>query len=102
MVVVNAANIEKDWDHIVAQKGGANVRLRNISDEVALLAVEGPKAEGLVGSLTAGGVGMIPHYPLTEGKGAGGEGVFSPPPDTRGKGAPRYTPARAPRTAGRA
>src|SRR6059036_468829 len=35
MMVVNAANLEKDWEHIVDQKGGANVRLRNISDEVA-------------------------------------------------------------------
>src|SRR5438309_9918326 len=71
MVVVNASNIDKDWDHIVAEKGGANVRLRNISDEVALLAVQGPKAEQLVGSLTAVGVAMIPYYHFTEGKVAG-------------------------------
>jgi len=71
MAVVNAANIEKDWDHIVAQKGGANVRLRNISDEVALLAVQGPKAEALVGSLTAVGVAMIPYYHFSEGRVAG-------------------------------
>src|SRR2546425_2156889 len=71
MVVVNASNIDKDWDHIVAQKGGANVRLRNISEEVALLAVQGPKAEALVGSLTAVGVAMIPYYHFTEGKVAG-------------------------------
>src|SRR5438128_1363490 len=71
MVVVNAANIERDWDHIVAQKGGANVRLRNISDEVALLAVQGPKAEELVGSLTAVGVAMLPYYHFIEGKVAG-------------------------------
>jgi len=68
---VNASNIDKDWDHIVAEKGGANVRLRNISDEVALLAVQGPKAEALVGSLTAVGVAMIPYYHFTEGKVAG-------------------------------
>src|SRR5947209_6966947 len=71
MVVVNASNIDKDWDHIVAQKGGANVRLRNISEEVALLAVQGPKAEALVGSLTAVGVAMVPYYHFTEGKVAG-------------------------------
>src|SRR2546426_5910513 len=77
MVVVNAANIEKDGDHIVAEKGGANVRLRNISDEVALLAVQGPKAEQLVGSLTAVGVAMIPYYHFTEGKVAGVECFIS-------------------------
>src|SRR2546430_2388656 len=38
MLVVNAANIQKDWDHIVDQKGGANIRLRDISDETGLIA----------------------------------------------------------------
>jgi aminomethyltransferase len=71
MVVVNASNIDKDWEHVVAQKGGANVRLRNISDEVALLAVQGPKAEALVASLSPVGVAMIPYYHHTEGKVAG-------------------------------
>ena len=68
MMVVNASNIQKDWDHIVAQKGGADVRLRDISDETALLAVQGPKAEALVGQLTSIGVAMIPYYHFTQGK----------------------------------
>ena len=71
MLVVNAANIEKDWDHIVAQKGGANVRMRDISDETALLAVQGPNAEGLLGQLTNLGVAMIPYYHFVQGKVAG-------------------------------
>ena len=71
MLVVNASNIQKDWDHIVAQKGGANVRMRDISDETALLAVQGPKAEALVGQLTNLGVAMIPYYHFTQGKVAG-------------------------------
>src|SRR5574340_1052211 len=33
MIVVNASNIEKDWNHVVSQKGGANVRLKNISED---------------------------------------------------------------------
>src|SRR5437660_4072251 len=71
MLVVNASNIQNDWDHIVAQKAGADVRLRDISDETALLAVQGPKAEGLVGQLTSLGVGMIPYYHFAQGKVAG-------------------------------
>jgi aminomethyltransferase len=71
MMVVNAANLKKDWDHIVEQKGGANVRLRDISDETALLAVQGPKAEALLGPLTSLGVAMIPYYHFTQGKVAG-------------------------------
>jgi len=73
MIVVNAANVQKDWEHIVAQKGGANVRLRDISDETALLAVQGPKAEALLGPLTSLGVAMIPYYHFAEGKVAGVE-----------------------------
>ena len=61
MLVVNASNIKKDWEHIVPQKGGANIRMRDISDEVALLAVQGPKAEALLAPLTSVAVGMIPY-----------------------------------------
>ncbi len=71
MLVVNASNIEKDWEHIVAQKRGADVRLRNISEATALLAVQGPGAEGLLAPLTTVGVKMIPYYHFTEGKVAG-------------------------------
>ena len=71
MLVVNAANIEKDWEHIVEQKRGANVRLRNISDETGLLAVQGPKAEGLLAPLTPMGVTLLPYYHFIEGTVAG-------------------------------
>jgi aminomethyltransferase len=71
MLVVNAANIAKDWAHIVAQKRGANVRLRDISDETGLLAVQGPGAEMLVAPLTSVGVAMIPYYQFAQGKVAG-------------------------------
>src|SRR5437899_11818905 len=45
MIVVNAANIAKDWEDVVAHKRGANVRLKNVSEETGLLAVQGPGAE---------------------------------------------------------
>src|ERR1043166_5128278 len=71
MLVVNAANIATDWAHIVAQKRGANVRLRDISDATALLAVQGTEAETLLAALTPVGVAMIPYYHFAEGKVAG-------------------------------
>jgi aminomethyltransferase len=71
MLVVNAANLAKDWETIVEQKGGANVRLRDISDETALIAVQGPKAEALLAQLTTLGVAMIPYYHFSQGKVAG-------------------------------
>jgi aminomethyltransferase len=50
MIVVNASNRAKAWEHIVDQKqaGAVNVRLRDISDDTGLLAVQGPKSEALV------------------------------------------------------
>jgi len=76
MLVVNAANIATDWAHIVAQKRGANVRLRDISDATALLAIQGPGAEALLAPLTPVGVAMIPYYHFAEGKVAGGVQCF--------------------------
>src|SRR2546422_6761221 len=73
MVVVNAANLAADWEHIVARKGGANVRLKDVSDDVALLAVQGPKAESLLAPLTSLGIAMIPYYHFAQGKVAGAE-----------------------------
>src|ERR1700748_3854868 len=43
MLVVNASNIEKDWNWITA-KNTDNVEMHNISDKTALLAIQGPKA----------------------------------------------------------
>ncbi|MGH7673869.1 MAG: glycine cleavage system aminomethyltransferase GcvT [Gemmatimonadales bacterium] len=71
MLVVNAANIQKDWEALVDQKGGANVRLRDISGEVALLALQGPGAVELLAPLTQVGVKLLPYYHFAEGKVAG-------------------------------
>jgi glycine cleavage system T protein (aminomethyltransferase) len=71
MIVVNAANIAKDWEHIVARKRGANVRLKNISDETGLLAVQGPGAEALVATLTSLDVPMLSYYHFAQGTVAG-------------------------------
>jgi aminomethyltransferase len=71
MLVVNAANIAPDWEHIVAQKRGANVRLRDISAETGLLAVQGPGAETLLASLTSVDVATIPYYHFAQGRVAG-------------------------------
>jgi len=71
MMVVNASNIKKDWEHILDQKGGANVRLRDISDDVGLLAIQGPKAEALVAPLANVNVKDIAYYHFADGKVAG-------------------------------
>jgi len=73
MMVVNAANIEKDWKHVVASKGSVNARLKNISDEVALLAVQGPTSEELLQSLTQVNLASIAYYHFDVGQLAGTE-----------------------------
>jgi aminomethyltransferase len=73
MLVVNASNITKDWEHLVDQKGGANVRLRDISDDVALLALQGPKAEALLAGLTPIDVRTMSYYHFAQGMVAGVE-----------------------------
>jgi aminomethyltransferase len=71
MIVVNASNREKAWEHIVDLKGGANVRLRDISDEIGLLAVQGPRAEAMVQPLTDLRLRDIGYYHFTSGRVAG-------------------------------
>jgi aminomethyltransferase len=77
MLVVNAANIAGDWEQVVAHKRGANIRLRDISDETGLLAVQGPGAEALLAPLTPAGIALLPYYHFVEGKVAGKECFIS-------------------------
>jgi aminomethyltransferase len=51
MLVVNAANIEKDWNWIKKQNQNFKCKLTNISDDTSLLALQGPKAEKILHKL---------------------------------------------------
>ncbi|MEC8402979.1 MAG: glycine cleavage system aminomethyltransferase GcvT, partial [Bacteroidota bacterium] len=44
LLVVNASNIEKDWNHIIKQNQKFKAKLENKSEKTALLAIQGPKA----------------------------------------------------------
>jgi aminomethyltransferase len=73
MLVVNASNRAKAWEHIVDQKqaGGANIRLRDISDDTGLLAVQGPKAEALLQPHSSINLSNIGYYKCAMGQLAG-------------------------------
>jgi aminomethyltransferase len=73
MMVVNAANIAKDWQHVLSRKGSVNVRLKDISGEVALLAIQGPQSEPLVQSLTQLNLASMKYYHFDIGTVAGAE-----------------------------
>jgi aminomethyltransferase len=77
MIVVNASNIARAWQHIVGQKGGINVRLKDISADVGLLAVQGPKAEQILQPLSDTPLGDIRYYRFASGKIAGAQCFIS-------------------------
>ncbi|TAK30850.1 MAG: glycine cleavage system aminomethyltransferase GcvT [Saprospiraceae bacterium] len=70
MLVVNASNIEKDWNWI-KQHNTFDCRMINISDETGLLAVQGPKAAEALKSLTDIDLGGMKYYTFAKGKFAG-------------------------------
>jgi len=75
MLVVNAANIEKDWNWIQSNNP-KNATLKNDSDSIALLAVQGPKATEVVQKLTDIDVSKIKFYTFQMGTLAGIQDVL--------------------------
>jgi aminomethyltransferase len=75
MVVVNASNIEKDWNWF-QQHNNKNVEMHNISDDTALLAVQGPNATRILQTLTDMDILNLKYYTFTKGKFAGVDNVL--------------------------
>src|ERR1035437_2249056 len=67
MLVVNASNVEKDWNWI-QKYNTKNVEMHNISDQTSLLAVQGPKAILALQKLTDINLSEIPYYTFKKGK----------------------------------
>jgi len=75
MLVVNASNIEKDWDWIKSQNE-FGVEMENKSDEISLLAVQGPKALEALQKLTSVNLSEIKYYNFEYGTFAGIDNVL--------------------------
>ena len=75
-VVVNASNIEKDWNHISKYNEKFGAKMTNSSDEMSLLAIQGPKAVETLQKLTETNLSEIPYYHFTVGKIAGIDDVI--------------------------
>jgi aminomethyltransferase len=71
MMVVNASNAEKDHAHIVRHAARFGVTVENVSDDMALLAVQGPRAAEILQTLTRTDLSKIGYYHFTEGEVAG-------------------------------
>lgn len=61
LLVVNASNIEKDWNWI-SQHNTMGAEMRNLSDDYSLLAIQGPKAAEAMQSLTSVDLSAIKYY----------------------------------------
>jgi aminomethyltransferase len=75
MLVVNASNIDKDWDWIT-RHNTEGVEMKNISDQTSLLAVQGPKAAIALQSLTDIDLGSMEYYTFKKGVFAGIDNVL--------------------------
>ena len=75
LMVVNASNIEKDWDWCNSHNSVGAI-LENASDDTAQLAIQGPKAIEVLQKLTSVDLSSIPYYHFTYGNMAGVENVL--------------------------
>ncbi|AWA30679.1 glycine cleavage system aminomethyltransferase GcvT [Flavobacterium magnum] len=75
LLVVNASNIEKDWEWISAHND-LGVTMENRSDDYSLLAVQGPKAVEAMQALSSLDLSQIPYYHFAVGDFAGFDDVI--------------------------
>ncbi|MEW6061117.1 MAG: glycine cleavage system aminomethyltransferase GcvT [Bacteroidota bacterium] len=76
MVVVNAANIDKDWEWMKSHCP-SEVKFENKSDNIALLAIQGPKSQVTLQKLTQVNLSSIPYYHFVQGMLAGVDMIIS-------------------------
>jgi aminomethyltransferase len=95
MLTVNAGNIDKDWTWVTGQSApaGGEARWADISRETALVAVQGPRAEALVGRLADHDVARIGYYRFAQGRVAGVPALVSRTGYTGEDGFELYCPA---------
>lgn len=75
MIVVNASNIEKDWNWFV-KHNTHGVEMHNISDKTCLLAVQGPNATKILQALTEIDILNLNYYTFVKGDFAGVQNVL--------------------------
>ncbi len=92
-VVVNAANIDKDYAWLQAHIGSLDVQLVNRSADIALLALQGPLAEMILQRGTDEALSDLKYYRFVEGKAFGVPVVISRTGYTGEDGFELYTPA---------
>ena len=77
MIVVNASNRDKDHDWILHHAENFDVEIEDKSDEVALIALQGPKAQNILARVTESPIDSIKYYHFATGDVAGAAAVIS-------------------------
>ncbi|GAB4348548.1 MAG: glycine cleavage system aminomethyltransferase GcvT [Flammeovirgaceae bacterium] len=93
MMVVNASNIEKDWNWIKSHNS-FGAEMQNISEDTCLFAVQGALAERTLQKLTDIQLNQIPYYAFAKGKLAGIEMIISATGYTGAGGFELYVPQK--------
>ena len=75
MLVVNASNIQKDWNWI-SKHNSFDAKMSNISEDTGLIAIQGPKVTTIIQSLTDVNLSSIKYYNFVKGKFAGMEDII--------------------------
>ncbi|MGZ3502319.1 MAG: glycine cleavage system aminomethyltransferase GcvT [Gemmatimonadaceae bacterium] len=76
LMVVNGSNIEKDFAHISKYVGDFDATLEDLSDTIALLALQGPDAARILQQHTGTDLSKIKYYEFTTGTVAGVDKVY--------------------------
>ena len=95
MLVVNASNLEKDWAWVTSHATDLDVVTRDVSDETALLAVQGPRAREALRALVSVDLDTVRYYRFAEGEVAGVPAIVSGTGYTGEDGFELYVPADA-------
>ena len=77
LLVVNASNIDKDFEHLQSLIKTDDIKLEDISDQTALLAIQGPDAQKALAKMTDYDLESIPFYWAAVAEVAGVEMIFS-------------------------
>jgi len=76
LLVINAANIDKDWAWMVENRGAFDVQLTNLSDETAEMALQGPLAQTILNQLSDKPLDALRYYWFWDGLTVAGKPVM--------------------------
>jgi aminomethyltransferase len=77
MLVVNGANIDKDWNWCLKNKEGFEVELYNATDDINLLAIQGPNSRATIQKIADIDLNPIEYYTFKMGKISGYDAIIS-------------------------